>query len=158
MNHSITTTLLLVLATFSLTAQDVQTRSYMERTSAGPKVGTAIGFNFTNQMEIGGFYQRAVEMAEAEAGRPLIAENKFYGAYFGYPLLSGERTLIKLNVRTGVSNGENFLITPSILTTYKLFNTLKIGTGIGVRAFKPTVMASLTLNLNNQKIPYLSQK
>lgn len=150
MTKFLLTSILILISISILKAQGLQASTYIERTVVGPKVGTAIGYSFSDLIEVGGFYQRATEMAEAEAGRPLREENEFYGAYFGYPLLSAQKSVIKLNVRTGVSNGENFVITPSLMGSYSPMQLVKIGGGIGVRAFKPTVMASLTLRLINR--------
>lgn len=138
-------------------AQQMQVKTYVEHTHISPKFGTALGWNLAGDVEVGGFFQQAADLAQPEYGRPLRVENQFYGAYFGYPMYAGRITEIKLNVRTGVSNGENFVITPSILANFKPTRNLSIGGGIGTRAFRPTFMASLSLNLSNAT-KYLANK
>lgn len=139
--------LVMNLASFS---QQLEASTYLEQTHVSPKVGTAIGYQFggTYSFEVGGFYQRSTVELKAEAGRPLKSENEFYGAFFAYPLLDKKITSIKFNVRTGVSNGENFVITPSLLADLKPLKNVSFGGGIGIRSFRPTYMASIKIKLN----------
>lgn len=144
--------LILMLFGVSLVkGQGFQAKTYIEKTHVSPKFGTAIGYVFGDQIEVGGFFQRASVQEQAEYGRPLQSENEFYGAYFAYPLLSGKTAHLKLNVRTGVSNGENFAITPSLQASYQPLKFLSVGGGIGARAFRPTYMATISIKLNNNK-------
>lgn len=159
MRRFIYTIALLIFTSAGLIAQGLQARTYLERTTVGPKMGTAISYNFKDKFELGGFYQQAMEMSNPESGRPLKAENTFCGAYFGYPLMSSPITTVKLNVRTGLSNGENFVITPSIIGTFHPIKLLNIGGGIGIRSLRPTLLATLSLNLSSRgNQQYLSMK
>lgn len=142
-------TLVLLLAANHLSAQSLQTSTYVEQTKVSPKLGTSIGYQFSDEIEVGAFFQRATEQKQPELGRPLTSENEFYGAYFAYPVFSRRLANIKFNVRTGVSNGENFVITPSLLANFKPLKNINIGGGIGTRAFRPTYMASIRINLNS---------
>lgn len=153
--------ILLLVGASLAQSQGLQAKTYLEHTHVSPKFGTSIGYVFSDHIEVGGFFQRASEIAEPETGRPLQSENEFYGAYFAYPLVAGEHAAIKFNVRTGVSNGENFVITPSIMTSYHPLKNLAIGGGIGVRAFRPTYMATISLRLhagNGKQGSFLASK
>ena len=99
-------------------------------------------------IEVGGFFQKAVEGTAPEGATPWNYEKEFYGAYFTYPVVSGYFVDLGFNVRTGVSNGENFVITPSILTSIAPIQQIKIGAGLGVRAMRPTVQGTITIRLN----------
>ena len=118
------------------------------KTEVGPKVGTSVGFNSKAGIEVGGFFQKAVEGTAPEGATPWNYEKEFYGAYFTYPVVSGYFVDLGFNVRTGVSNGENFVITPSILTSIAPIQQIKIGAGLGVRAMRPTVQGKITIRLN----------
>lgn len=144
---SIFTTIVLFVAAH-LNAQHVQTTTYIEQTHISPKLGTSVGYSFADHIEVGAFFQRATEQQEAEPGRLLKSENEFYGAYFAYPVFSRRMADIKFNVRTGVTNGENFVITPSLMATFKPLKNINIGGGIGTRSFKPSYMATIRINLN----------
>ena len=153
--------LLILVGSSFAQGQGLQARTYLEHTHISPKFGTSVGFIFGDQIEVGGFFQRAAVQEQAEYGRPLQSENEFYGAYFAYPLLAGEMAAIKFNVRTGVSNGENFVITPSVMTSYRPLKNLSVGGGVGVRAFRPTYMASISIRLNTdgkQNARYMASK
>lgn len=143
----LTLTALLVAAVTAVSAQGVQASTYMEKTHISPKLGTAVGYAFNNAIEVGGFYQKSTVELQAEKGRPLMSENEFYGAYVAYPLVGNQKANVKLNIRTGVSNGENFVITPSFQGNLKATKLISIGAGVGVRSFRPTMMASLKINL-----------
>lgn len=138
----------LLLITSGLSAQNLQTSTYVEQTRVSPKLGTSIGYEFSDAIEVGAFFQRAAEQQEAEAGRPLRSENQFYGAYFAYPVFARKMADLKFNVRTGVSNGENFVITPSLMANFKPLKNISIGGGVGTRAFRPTYMASIRISLH----------
>ena len=128
-------------------AQSIITETYFEQTFITPKVGTSIGYRFQGDLEIGGFFQVSTLEPEREIGRPLHYEREFYGAFFSYPLLKLNQAGLRMKVRSGVTNGQNFIITPSLHATYKPVQLLTLSTGVGMRAFRPTVMASMQINL-----------
>lgn len=136
-----------MLTGLALSGQSFQTSAYFESTHIGPKLGTTVGYAFDSRIEVGGFYQNATgDVPQREDGYK-INEEEFYGAYFNYPVAGNETVNLKFNVRTGVTNGENFIITPSLLASYQPFKILSVGTGAGVRNFRPTLQASVRINL-----------
>tara|TARA_Y100000310_G_C20681223_1_gene816075 strand:+ start:2327 stop:2899 length:573 start_codon:yes stop_codon:yes gene_type:complete len=146
---TIFTTFALVALTTVVFGQDISLNSYVEQTEVGPKVGTSVGYYGKSGIEVGGFYQKAVEGTAPEGASPWNYEKEFYGAYFTYPVVSGYLFDLGFNVRTGVSNDENFVITPSILTSISPIQQIKIGAGLGVRAMRPTIQGSITIRLNS---------
>lgn len=140
------TTLALVFS-LGLMAQEVVVASYMEQTKVGSKAGLAVGYTFPYGITVGGFYQEIPAIIASDEVDTYYCERNFTGAYFGVPI--SERRLVDMafNVRMGVSNGENFLITPSIWSYMKPVKVVNIGLGVGVRAFRPTLQASLNLKL-----------
>ncbi|MEQ9468293.1 MAG: hypothetical protein RLN88_12845 [Ekhidna sp.] len=139
-----------VLGTAS--AQNVIVRTYVEKTNMSPKTGTSIGFENRYQWEYGAFFQEASLMEsfmmseEDLEALPHQYEKDFAGLYFAVPVISRELFVVKANVRTGMSNGENFVITPSVLADYKPIKHVRIGMGVGSRAFRPTLQASVALS------------
>ena len=139
-----------VLGTAS--AQKMIIRTYVEKTHMSPKTGTAIGFENRFLWEYGAFFQEAslmesFLMSEAEkAALPRHYEKDLTGIYFAVPVIARESFIVKANVRTGVSNGENFVITPSVLADYMPVKHVRIGVGVGSRAFRPTLQASFALS------------
>jgi hypothetical protein len=128
-------------------SQTMQVTSYVENTHVSPKLGTAITYLFPGMIEAGAFYQQSATPIEQEYGRPLREEREFLGAYMAYPFFIGDKWNVKLNVRTGISNKENFVITPAVQGTYALFRQIKIMAGVGTRNFRPTLMAGFKLTL-----------
>lgn len=149
MKNPITKFLVLVLSFIATVAnaQSPQVSTYFEKTSVGPKIGFSAGYQFIDLIEVGAFYQKAVNSTEVEETRRQYYEKEFYGAYFAYPIIDHCKTSLKFNLRTGVTNGENFLITPSLLANYHLLQRVSIGGGMGVRTFKPTWQAHLKIDL-----------
>ncbi|WP_462251618.1 hypothetical protein [Ekhidna sp.] len=129
------------------------TTTYIEQTSVSPKTGIAIGAINQYGIEYGGFYQESklaetVLMSQEEVSRlPRKYEKVFYGAYVAFPILSYSKAGLKFNVRTGVTNGENFAITPSLLANYNLTKSMSLGGGLGVRALAPTLQTRVTITL-----------
>ncbi len=141
-------TILLIAITFDATSQSFIASTYMEQTHVSPKLGTTIGYSFDSQIEIGGFYQNASsDLSKNSESTSLEQEEEFYGAYFSYPVVDRAKTGLQFNIRTGVVNGQNFLITPSLLGNYKIMNNISVGAGVGIRTFRPTLQASIKLNL-----------
>lgn len=128
-------------------AQELSASTYLEKTHISPKVGTTVGVQFASDIEVGGFYQQSADPVEREYGRPLTEEREFYGVFFAYPVIGNDNANVKMNVRTGVSNGENFVITPSLYANYTPFRNITISSGVGTRALRPTLLASLKINL-----------
>ncbi len=148
---ALVTTLYLMTMTYMIYGQSMIAKTYVEQTFYTPKVGTAIGYKFAGDYEIGGFVQKSTVDLQAEDGRPLHYEKEFIGAFFSYPMLTAYKTEVQMKVRTGITNMQNFTITPSVHANYKPAQVITIGAGVGVRAFKPTFMASLQINLYGKK-------
>lgn len=150
-NLLLTLSLAAVLGTAS--AQQFILKTYVEKTKIGMKSGTAFGIENRYGWEYGGYYQESSLMEsllsnEEKAVLPRFYEREFYGMYFSAPLLDSKYVILKAHVRTGVSNGENFVITPSILADYSPSRHIRFGVGIGSRAFRPTLQGSLSILFN----------
>ncbi|WP_421875256.1 hypothetical protein [Marinoscillum sp.] len=145
------TLILFSLVTTATWGQDLLVNSYVEQTNVGPKVGTSIGVGTNFKFEFGGFYQKAVDVNAPETTPSWTIEQEFYGAYFNYAIAESNHFGLQFNVRTGVSNGQNFVITPSLLGSVSPIKTVKLGAGLGVRAFQPTLMGSISIRLGNNK-------
>lgn len=144
------TTLVFAAVLGTVSAQKLIVKTYVEKTHMSPKTGTAIGFENRYLWEYGAFFQEASLMESflmseaAKEALPRHYEKEFAGIYFAVPVMSREHFTVKANVRTGVSNGENFVITPSLLADYKLAEHIRLGMGVGSRAFRPTLQGSLS--------------
>lgn len=151
MKKPLLTTLVFAAILGTACAQKLTVRTYVEKTKMSPKSGTAVGFENNYQWEYGAFYQETSLMEslmmnqEEKKALPRQYEREFYGVYFEAPMWSKESLVVKMNVRTGVSNGQNFVITPSVLADYKLGEHLRVGMGVGTRAFQPTLQASVAI-------------
>ncbi len=143
----IITYLIMFMFSVVVLAQGFSVNSYLERTIVGPKLGTAIGYHVKSGIEVGGFYQEAVQGTVTETDRPWRYERQFYGAFFTYPVVSRNFFNLGFNVRTGISNGENFVITPSLLSSISPIKPIRLGIGIGARALRPTLQGSITIRL-----------
>lgn len=138
----------IIISSYAAQSQGLVSRTYVEKTSVGNKLGTAIGYSFSSQVEVGGFYQQSAAFLGSPENMPRFYEKEFAGVYFNYPLSRWDKAGLDMNVRTGVTNGENFAITPSVLGYYQPFTPIKVGMGIGVRAFRPTLQASIAISLH----------
>jgi hypothetical protein len=138
---------LIALGHSALHAQTLNASSYIEKTHVSPKVGSTLGVMFNNQFEVGGFYQQSTIELQAEYGRPLTSEKLFYGLYVTCPLKSYDKLGLNLNIRTGVSNNENFVITPSMQANVHPWKKVAISGAIGTRALRPTWIAGIKFML-----------
>lgn len=136
------------LISLSAYTQGLTFRSYVEKTSIGNKFGSAVGYVFRTGVEVGGFYQEAARFLNTNEQTSIYYEKQFAGLYVNYPLQQWQKAGVDLNIRTGVSNGENFVITPSVLGHYQIMRYFKLGAGLGVRAFRPTLQGSLTIDIS----------
>ncbi|MFK7953723.1 MAG: hypothetical protein AB8B73_12825 [Ekhidna sp.] len=133
--------------------QSVVTTSYLELTSISPKAGISVGVKNYYGIEYGGFYQesKTIEskfMSEQQRSElPRIYEKVFWGAYVGFPVVRRQAGEVQLNIRTGVVNSEWFVITPSLRGVYNVSRGIKVGGGLGVRAFRPTFQTSISLSI-----------
>lgn len=137
-----------------LNAQNVKLTTYVEATHITPKTGINVRYVDPNiDYEIGAFYQESKILEqmwmsdEAIRNLPRFYEQTFAGIYFAAPLMERNRFDLKFNVRMGVANKEIFVITPAIMGDLKLTPFIHLGGGIGTRAFKPTLITNLTINI-----------
>lgn len=147
-NSAFLTLILSFLMTGALLGQGLQVTTYAEQTKKGTKLGTAMGINLAHNFGVGAFYQQSVQKFEAEQFRPLMEENEFFGIYMTGNMYKTELFSLNAMVRTGVTNRENFAITPSILATFKLAKMIEFNAGMGVRCFNPTLTAGLTIKMS----------
>lgn len=129
-------------------AQKLTLNNYVEQTKISTKMGTAIGVALPHQFTVGGFYQKSIQKIENEPFRPAMEETEFFGVYFTGNLFQSQKLTVDTMVRTGVTNRENFAITPSVLVNYDVAKFIKINGGFGVRCFTPTLMAGIQININ----------
>ncbi|REE05957.1 hypothetical protein [Marinoscillum furvescens] len=149
MKNAILTIAILTLILTTATAQGVTVTNYIERTTVNTKIGTAIGYAFSPNVEIGGFYQRSPVVALAEEGTTADVENQFFGAYMTYPFIASGSAAVSLKVRTGVINNQHFMITPSVQGSFEPIQHVKVFGDVGVRAFRPTFMAGINIRINS---------
>ncbi|NNE55139.1 MAG: hypothetical protein HKN32_03895 [Flavobacteriales bacterium] len=125
--------------------------TYVERTHIGPKGGTSVGVEFRNLLSLGAFYQESDLVVnvfgEELTELPPHYEKQFYGLYFTFPVSHQNLIGFDFKIRTGISNSENFIITPSLHSTLKLARMVEIGAGVGMRSFRPTVQTSIMVKL-----------
>ena len=146
------TIITIIFLAYQASSQSFIAESYLEHTRVNPKLGTSIGFNFKNKIQVGGFIQRSASTIELGERTTHNLESRLYGAFFSYPLvLNSEKFELQFKTRAGLANDENFVITPSIQGGYTPFKMVSIGAGIGVRSFRPTYMLTLRINLLGKK-------
>ena len=146
------TILATIVIFYQASSQSFIAESYMEHTQIDPKLGTSIGFNFKNKIQVGGFIQQSTSTIEFGEQAPRNMETKLYGAFFSYPIiLNSEKFELQFKTRAGLANDENFVITPSLQGGYTPFKLVSIGAGVGVRSFRPTYMVTLRINLLGKK-------
>jgi hypothetical protein len=138
---------LMMVAGFA-SAQQLVATSYVEQTVASPKLGTSVGVVFNNAIEVGGFYQQSTQRTASESvALPPRTEQAFAGAFVAYPITQANLVNVKLNVRVGVSNGQNFVITPAVKANLQATKKISLDAGLGVRSFRPTLMAGIKIKL-----------
>ncbi len=137
-----------ILLINGLNAQDITAKSYIEQTAIGNKLGTAVGYLFPCKVEVGGFYQKNAEFINTQEITERFYEKEFAGMYLNLPLKHHGKINLDLNIRTGAVNGQNFVISPSLLGSYSPVRALKMGIGLGARMFRPTLQAALSLRLS----------
>ena len=139
---------LLVGASLFAKSQELFTTSYMEKTRVSPKLGIQVGYKLKGGYTVGGFYQKEVELPmNQEVNKPRFYEKELYGLVLGANLYSHKNLSIDLNIRTGISNKTNFIITPSSIIDYRLGKMIHVQGGIGMRSFRPTYLAGISIHM-----------
>lgn len=143
--------MMLVAILGTATSQQRIVKTYFEQTQIGAKSGTSIGMLTRYNWEYGAFFQESslleslIMSEEQRAQRPRNYERQFYGVYFAAPIFLSEFTSVKFQVRTGISNNQNFVITPSVHMGYEALKNFRFELGVGTRAFRPTLMGGISL-------------
>lgn len=128
-------------------AQQFKASTYSEITRVSPKAGVSVGAILPierGNIELGGFYQKSLAVQAGE-GAYAAYEKKFYGFYTSFFLIEKERFELKLNVRAGSVNKKYFAITPALKSEVKLGKNISLETGVGMRAFRPTLITGLAV-------------
>ncbi len=147
---------LVILVYFIFTVQilysqkQLQLKTYIERTVTGPKLGIGLGIKGHGGYEYGGFYQEAQLLgptsSDITSTKPYPYEKTFYGLYGTGTLLTRRWYDLKLQARMGITNKENFIITPSVIGRVKLANWISLETGLGFRQFRPTYQGAIVVS------------
>ncbi len=127
-------------------AQKVRYAAYFEKTSVSPKAGSMMAVVFSNDFEIGGFYQNEIRYGDVEKLQSK-REREFWGLYFGIPVLRSEMITISGRVRTGFVNQQYYTITPAVFTEFHPVKFISIGLGMGVRNLTPTYMPVVSIKI-----------
>ena len=130
-----------------LSAQSIETSTYMEWTKISPKIGTSVMVVFDNGIEVGGFYQQTTIDMKSEKNYVFGYEEELFGFQVGCPVYEKERVQLKLNVRVGASNRENFAILPSMVGQLKMTKWVTAFAGVGTRNFTPTAISGLKFKI-----------
>ncbi|NQZ75850.1 MAG: hypothetical protein HRT61_07015 [Ekhidna sp.] len=131
-------------------SQKVTVSTYVERTHISPKTGVFVGYKDRYSYEYGFFYQQATTMLmskEKQQELPRFYEREFIGTYLSAPIYYLGDFTLKMNVRMGVSNEENFVITPAFLAHYSVFENVTLQAGLGARCFRPTYQYGISISL-----------
>ena len=145
--------LILSFAIFALGATaasaQINARLYTEVTHVSPKIGTAVTYSLpgcVGDIELGVFYQKsASQIGDPSERMQTPYEKEFYGLLTSFTMLDKSFFELDLDLRTGIANGSNFVITPSVNAGLKLGQQLKINAGIGTRCFRPTYTAGIAV-------------
>lgn len=116
--------------------------AYSETTGKGLKTGIMTGHVFelvypgyaTYDFAVGGFFQHEIPNAIAnENAIASVREKVLYGAYAELMFNSSNRFSMAFNLRTGIQNGEGFVIAPMIKTRYEFLPKAHVELGISSR-------------------------
>lgn len=152
MKNIILSSLFMVAVLGTVSSQRIIIKTYVEKTQMSPKTGTSLSYENSYGWELGGFFQESSLMEtmtmnnEERADLPRFYEKEFYGAFFSVPVKRSEMVDVKVQIRTGVTNGQNFTITPSLLADYKPLRNVRLGLGMGVRMLRPTMQGSVSIS------------
>lgn len=148
--------LILLMFVFAATtkAQNIAVSTYIEQTKVSPKIGYMMGYHFGEELgiEAGAFYQTEIQapsQLEATEYNMQPREKTFAGVFFNYPAYNGKKIDVIIQLRTGLVNGENFTITPSIEGKYDLAKNLSVSAGIGTRCLTPSMIGRISYRLGN---------
>lgn len=140
---------LLAVTIATANAQQLSAKVYIEQTTVNMKNGAALGVSFPKGGGLGAFYQQtATEMLDTDE-EDLMEKNyekDFYGIYMAYPIVNKPAFELDLQVRTGMVNGENFAITPSVLAGFKPVKHITLEAGLGARSFSLTYQVGVKFN------------
>ena len=143
--------LLILVATTYSKAQGIKATTYIEKTKMSPKLGHSVGVVFPSylgDMELGGFYQKAMVSNNAEPAPNRVIEEKFYGFYIGISFIQTERVNVNFHLRSGSVNDQFLAITPSVFSDVMISRFLGIGMGIGMRNLQPTYSGRIILKMS----------
>ncbi len=149
--------LLIIAVAVSAQAQGLKGATYVEKTKMTLKMGHSVGVTlpgYLGDMEVGGFYQKAMVDPGVESTRRKVIEEKFYGLYMGVSFLQTQRVNMNFNVRAGAVNDKYLVITPSVYSDVALTSFLAVGAGLGMRNLMPTYQARVTVKLGNSNRGY----
>ncbi len=144
--------LLIIAVAVSAQAQGLKGTTYIEKTKMSPKMGHSLGVvlpGYLGDMELGGFYQKAMTNPGVESTRRRIVEEKFYGMYMSVSFVQTQRLNMNFNIRAGAVNDRYLVITPSVYSDLMLTGSLGIGAGLGMRNLQPTYNARVLVKFNS---------
>ncbi len=142
------TSILFFVALSQALSQNLFVTSYMEKTKVSPKAGIQVGYQLSDNYEVGVFYQKEVDMPGGhESVKPRFYEKEFIGVNLATRIFAVQKVNVSMDVRIGAINKENFAITPSVKLDYQVIKRIHINAGLGVRSFNPTLQGGLKVDI-----------
>jgi hypothetical protein len=132
-------------------SQNITLANNVEVTNGGTQYGVSMGWSDKLNIEYGMFHsmspkdsQNNGEVTQYHQGS--TTEQSFSGVYLDYPIRIGQYFDMGLLVRTGLVNGQDFKITPALMSSLHLGKSLNLNVGVGFRGLSPTLNTGLKIS------------
>lgn len=137
-----------LLAAGIVLAQDIKATAYVESTHVNTKVGTILSFENHSGWEYGGFFHKTSNaIFPEEIKEDELKESNFTGFFVAMPLIREEGASMKINLRTGLANGEHLKVIPSLTCEAPLTKNLLLMAGISFRKWNPTFIYGISFKI-----------
>ncbi len=117
--------------------------SYLEKTVAGPQLGTSSLYRIKKGFGVGGFYQTAISLN----GDSQISTQTFYGILLMAPLIRTSRLNLIATLRSGLVNDTSIVMVPAVETEISLSHFAAVAIGVSHRMGYPAMSARFCLKL-----------
>jgi hypothetical protein len=134
-------TLVLLVATCGVKAQNLYFSAGIEKPVTRCLYGAGLTYETKGKWGIGGFYQTSISSEPRES---MSLNDAFYGIIFQAPLAKSEKINFYATARCGLVNENFFVLVPGLETSVKTWRKLNTVFNMGYRVGYPSIGVKLS--------------
>lgn len=136
-------TLLALVTTGKLYAQEVEASAYVEQNVYAFQKGLEVGFVTGRYLKVSYFFQGKDVKGIGELGK----NHMFHGLGVQIPVKRCDGIMVSAGMKAGFVNNQYIIVTPQVTTEIRIMGPVHLAVTAGYRAGHPTIGSKLSIHI-----------